>query len=359
MSDPIDEPQLDALAAVAEAAPRPKRKYNARLSDSDRHLIVSLYVNNSMTAPEIVNSFSSGKVSLATVYSVVEKFKKRGTSDAQPPKKKQHTYSQEVAEAFAKLQEKDPDATYSELKFSYFDETGDMVSTATIHRLLKEKDFTTKKLYIEPAGRNTPEMIEKRKVYAREMIRVEEKDLIFIDEAGFNLWTRRGRGRAKKGERALLRVPNSKGRNITVIAAISPQYGLIHSQVRLGSTTGSVYAQFISDLLKRELMRVGSRIIIQDNCSIHKTDEVKEAFTESRIEHQFKYLPAYSPQLNPIEECFAKLASYVKANRQITTGNLMRVVEQGLITITQEDCQGWYRHCVRFYVDCVDGVALE
>jgi transposase len=348
-----------APAAVVAAVPKPKRKNNAKLRDDQREQIVSLWVNHDQSAREIRATLLH-RVSLAAVYGVIKAFKKRGHCQMIPPKvSSNRAFPQEVKEFFVKAQEEKPDATLKDLRYAYFYESGDFVSTTTISRYLKDEDFTTKKLYIEPAPRNTPELILERCIYSQEMISYEEGQLIFIDESGFNLWMRRGRGRAKKGKRVIVRVPKSKGANITVIGAISPRYGLLHSEVRLGSTSGDVFATFIQDLLKQPRLQVATHIIVMDNASIHKTEAVRAAFTEARVAQSQRYLPAYSPQLNPIEECWSKVQKYVVSHRQETTPLLMDVVRDALKTVTPADCAGWYRHSVRFYVECAASKPLE
>src|ERR1051326_5710989 len=93
---------------------------------------------------------------------------------------------------------------------------------------------------------------------------------------------RRGRGRSKCGTKAVAirkhtgSKRNTCGSHYTLIGAMSPTEGIIHWELRLGSTTGKVYTEFISNLLKTEFMKTKSRIIIHDNAKIHQPELIDD-----------------------------------------------------------------------------------
>ncbi len=113
-----------------------------------------------------------------------------------------------------------------------------------------------------PVARNTPDAIERRREYCQLASTWEENDLIYIDESGFNLHTNRRLGRSRIGVDALLTNPNSRGGNITLIAAISPQYGMVKFHIKLGSVTSDVYKTFITELLAEARFQLRSHIIV-------------------------------------------------------------------------------------------------
>ncbi len=102
------------------------------------------------------------------------------------------------------------------------------------------KSFSTKCLSIVPVERNSTTNIEKRREYCAWAANIDERDMIFIDEFGCNLHTVRKRGRARIGKRAETNVKGGKGANVSIIAAISPTYGLIHHRASLETTDGNV-----------------------------------------------------------------------------------------------------------------------
>jgi transposase len=82
---------------------------------------------------------------------------------------------------------------------------------------------------------------------------------------------------------------------------------------------------------------------VLDNLSAHKTRKVQEAFAALGIE--VYYLPPYSPDLNPIEKCWSKLKTFLKAKVARTYQALSEAITEGLKTITAADAENWIRHC--------------
>src|SRR5687767_14723947 len=114
--------------------------------------------------------------------------------------------------------------TYAQLRASWQMKTNNRdgtkkLSNGTIFRILQENKMTTKQLRNLPMSRNLPQVKAKRKEYCKRMGDLDESTMIFLDESGFNLHLKRSRGRSKKGERAYQEVPDSKGNNITMVAA--------------------------------------------------------------------------------------------------------------------------------------------
>lgn len=75
--------------------------------------------------------------------------------------------------------------------------------------------------------------------------------------------------------------------------------------------------------------------------------------------HQIKFLPAYSPQLNPIEECFAQWKGYIKLCEKSTVDDVLELIDICADKITAQNCEHYYNHCVRFYVECAAGKPLR
>ena len=125
-----------------------------------------------------------------------------------------------------------------------------------------------------------------------------------MDETGFNLWTKRTYGRSRVGERCNRIVGGQRGRNTTVITAISDQVGVFYHEVHFRTVTKETFNGFMNSLsmfLEDQVLTV-----IMDNAPVH--NGVQEIYPDIQV----KYLPPYSPFLNPIENCFSVFKSYVK-----------------------------------------------
>ena len=99
------------------------------------------------------------------------------------------------------------------------------VSISTIHRAIERMDLTVKRTHRIPYSRNSPENIERRRLYAEEfqelLLRYSPEQIFYIDETGFQVSMRSGYGRAPRGQRAITLVPKIKSKNFSVCAGMS------------------------------------------------------------------------------------------------------------------------------------------
>ena len=104
------------------------------------------------------------------------------------------------------------------------------ITTKTIERILNGLFYTVKDTVVHPYERNCQRIKDAREEYAEFSLEtgILTAHHIFIDKTGFNVWTKRGKGRSKKGVPATLVTHGQRGQNITLILAISPQLGVVH-----------------------------------------------------------------------------------------------------------------------------------
>ena len=142
--------------------------------------------------------------------------------------------------------------------------------------------------------------------------------LVCVDEMGSNTSLAPLYAWSRRGERALARVPRNWGANVTLLASMSAE-GMGPSLAVEGPTTREVFEVYLERFLAPAL-RPG-QVVVMDNLLAHKgEDRVRDLIEERGCE--VVYLPPYSPDLNPIEQAFAKLktllrraAEHVRARR--------------------------------------------
>jgi len=166
------------------------------------------------------------------------------------------------------------------------------------------------------------------------------KDLIFIDESGVNLALSRLFARAPKGHRAYGKRPQKRGENVSIIGAIAWS-GLVSQFSLIGPTDRLTFEAFISQQLVPKLW-VGA-CVVMDNCSIHKGDEI-EALIE-RSGARLIYLPPYSPEFSPIENCWSKIKSLLRSIGARNYPDLARAIEDAFERVSLEDMRNWFTHC--------------
>ena len=226
------------------------------------------------------------------------------------------------------------------------------LAVSTIFKNMGFINFSLKQVSAIPVQRNTPEAINRRASYAQEFDMIQEEfsraQIVFVDEAGFCVSMRRTRGWSEVNTPARVSVPFSRTRNISVCAALTAN-GPVAYEVRPSAYNANAFASFIESLIEKlNASDSGRCVFIMDNATIHRNSNVKSVIESSG--HQIKYLPPYSPFLNPIEECFSKWKGYVKALNVLSEDELLVAINEGFNAIVQENCEGWFRNMI-FYLN--------
>ena len=108
-----------------------------------------------------------------------------------------------------------------------------------------------------------------------------------------------------------------------------------------GATTAAVFEQYLEQILAPALSP--GQIVIMDNLSCHKGEKIRQLIEARGC--QVLFLPAYSPDLSPIEEAFSKLKAFLRRVEARTHEALQEAIIQALVSITAQDAQGWFGHC--------------
>jgi transposase len=131
--------------------------------------------------------------------------------------------------------------------------------------------------------------------------------LKFIDETGCNIAMTRRRGRATPGVRVEDAVPKNFGRNVTVLGALSC-HGLEAVMTVDSATDATVFRTYVNHVLIPTL-RPGD-VVVMDNLSAHKVAGIEQAI--EGVGATLIYLPPYSPEFSPIENCWSKLKTKLR-----------------------------------------------
>jgi transposase len=173
--------------------------------------------------------------------------------------------------------------------------------------------------------------------------RFDARRLVFVDECGTHTSMTRLRSRAPKGERAYGRVPRNRGKNQTLIAAITLE-GAMDERAAVtieGATDALVFEGYVEHFLAPTLAQ--GQVVVMDKLSAHRTERVRELIEARGAELVF--LPSYSPDLNPIEEAFSKIKVILRKVGARTREALVEAMAEALRVVTPEDAMGWFRHC--------------
>jgi transposase len=171
--------------------------------------------------------------------------------------------------------------------------------------------------------------------------RFDARRLVFVDESGFNVSMTRLRARAPRGKRAYGKAPRNRGKNTTLIAAITLEGGMGTSMAVEGATDAKTFEAYVEHFLAPTLEK--GQVVVLDGLGAHRTHRVRELIEAGGANVVF--LPSYSPDLNPIEEAFSKIkALLVRKEGARVREALVEAIGRALAAVTIEDAAGWFAH---------------
>ena len=164
--------------------------------------------------------------------------------------------------------------------------------------------------------------------------------LVFVDEMGSNVSLAPVYAWSRRGERARAKAPRNWGPNVTLLSSITAR-GFGPCLAVEGPTTREVFEAYLERALAPTLQP--GQVVVLDNLSAHKGGRVKEIVQGAGCE--LRYLPPYSPDLNPIEQAFSKLKGLLRKAEARTREALIEAMGQALDAVTARDVRGFFGHC--------------
>lgn len=162
----------------------------------------------------------------------------------------------------------------------------------------------------------------------------------FFDESGVNLGLTRLYGRAAPGERVVEATPGTSGPHYTLVATLSLK-GVQAPLLFEGAMTTVTFETYVDEVLAPTLRR--GDILLMDNLSAHKSNHARATIEGRGV--PLIFLPPYSPDLNPIEKCWAKVKQALRAAKARTWDDLVDAVRDALLSVSRSDVLAWFAHC--------------
>jgi transposase len=189
------------------------------------------------------------------------------------------------------------------------------------------------------AEQDRPEVQAARKLWRKQQPDWDVRQLVFIDETGLNTKLARKYGRCPTGQRCVSAVPHGHWQSSTFIAALRHE-SLVAPFLVEGPVDADVFRIYLERVLCPQLQE-GDTVIL-DNLSTHKIQDVARILSPQGV--LVRYLPPYSPDLNPIEPAFAKLKAHLRQAAARTWGELYPALAAALNSFSASHCQGFFRH---------------
>jgi transposase len=163
--------------------------------------------------------------------------------------------------------------------------------------------------------------------------------LVFIDETAANTKMVRLHGRCPRGERLVADVPCGQWKTVTFVAGLR-RNRITAPCVLNGAMNTEAFSAYIEQCLAPTLKR--NDIVVIDNLSAHKAPAIREAV--ERRGAALRYLPKYSPDLNPIEMPFSELKAHLRKLAERTVEGLHRGIRTFVRDFTPQHARNYFRH---------------
>jgi transposase len=165
-------------------------------------------------------------------------------------------------------------------------------------------------------------------------------DLVFVDESGVATNMARRYGRAEGGQRVRGTVPQGQWERLTILGGLTLG-GLTACLAVEGATDAAVMRAFVEHALV-PVLRPG-QVVVLDHLSAHRDARVRRLIEAAGC--TLLFLPAYSPDFNPIEQAWSKLKTLLRGAGARTVEALHAALTSVVDQITAADAHGFFRHC--------------
>jgi transposase len=213
---------------------------------------------------------------------------------------------------------------------------------------------------LRAAEQDRADVAEARAGWRTELAGIDPERLVFVDETGIDTRMTRAHGRAThgrathgrathgrathgratRGQRATGRVPWGRRERLTVVGALATD-GMVAAMSIAAATSTAVFLAFVEQGLVAALEDRPDAVVVLDNLAAHKAEAVRNALDRAGLGH--RYLPPYSPDLNPIEQAWSKLKARLRAEGVRSREALEAALGPALAAITAGDARGWFR----------------
>jgi transposase len=242
----------------------------------------------------------------------------------------------QIVGTFHKIINNTPLVGVREIKIRLYDELNITLSKSTIWRAIKTLGYSSKKVHkVINTSKNG---LEIKRAYIKSMQEKALEEIVCLDETCFQLETHRSYGWSKRGTRCIHNSSKRSWTNITGQFLISSK-GIVAWKLYKKSINGESFVSFLDHLDKNYM---DGKTLVMDNLSVHHMTKVKELLKSMKTEA--KYIPPYSPELNPIEEMFSWLKRSVRKKIITIEEDLKMELTHLIEEINQTGLHMYYNH---------------
>src|ERR1017187_1887549 len=199
--------------------------------------------------------------------------------------------------------------------------------------------ISASKKSLRAAEQERADVARARRRWMREQGMFDPAPLVFIFETSTNTAMVRLPGRCPRGILLIDHVPHGHWKTITFIAGLRRR-GMVAPFVLDGPMNATAFIAYLERCLVPTLKRGDT--VMMDSLPVHKVAGVREVIEAAGA--TLRYLPKYSPDLNPIEQAFSKLKAHLRKAAERTIPRLSRRIGKLIATFSARECKHYFRH---------------
>jgi transposase len=197
-----------------------------------------------------------------------------------------------------------------------------------------------KKKTLIASEQDRPDVVEQRAAWRASQELIDPAKVVFIDETWAKTNMTRTYGRSELGTRLVDKTPCGRWQTTTFLGALRAE-GFIAPLTVEGGINGELFLAWVEQHLA-PVLRIGD-LVVMDNLSSHKVAGIRKAIEAAGGE--LRYLPPYSPDLNPIELAFSKFKKLLRDGAERTVDKLWKLCGNALDQFTESECRNYFQHC--------------
>ena len=197
-----------------------------------------------------------------------------------------------------------------------------------------------KKKTLIAAEQDRPDVALRRKTWQATQALIDPAKVVFLDETWAKTNMTRRYGRSELGTRLVEKAPCGRWQTTTFLGALRAT-GFVAPLTVDGAINGPMFRAWVEQHLAPTLQP--GDLVVMDNLSSHKVAGVREAIEATGA--TLRYLPPYSPDLNPIELAFSKFKKLLRDGAERTVDKLWELCGRVLDAFTECECRNYFKHC--------------
>lgn len=182
-------------------------------------------------------------------------------------------------------------------------------------------------------------MVRARRRWMRGQGLLDSTHLVFVDETSVNTSMTRACGRSPRGERVVGRVPFAAWKTLTFVAALRHD-AMVAPMLIKGAVNGADFLAYVEQCLAPTLTK--GDIVVMNNVPSHKVAGVQDAIEACGA--TLRYLPPYSPDLNPIEMAYSAFKAFLRKVGERTEDGLQKRIGQFIRRLPPQICENFFTH---------------